>query len=257
MESRYRLSRLIREAGLTVRRGMRLAAIEHTKEGEKGYRAAMRKLVRMIAGVMRIVPTVEDLNRLGVEARALSVLARGEAINEVTGILKAEEAVHRAKFIASVRKTIGVDLQRVVTETGIGPQFDVIVKRNVSLITNLSDDAANRVEQAVSRAVLNGSSASRLSEELRDQIGIVGRRADLIARDQIASAVSDLNQLRQTEAGIVRYEWSTSLDERVRPEHEALHGKVFRWDRPGPDSGLHPGQPVNCRCVARAIIDND
>lgn len=257
MESRYRLGRLAREMGRNVRRGVRLAIIEHTKAGERGYRAAMRRLVRTIAGVLRLTPTVEDLNRLAGEARALSAMASAAAIGEVGGILRAEEAAHRAKFIASVRKTIGIDLGRVVTETGIAPQFDMIVKRNVSLITNLSDDAANRVEQAVSRAVLNGSSASRLSEELREQIGIVGRRADLIARDQIATAVSDLNQIRQTEAGIARYEWSTSLDERVRPEHEALHGKVFRWDQPGPDGGLHPGQPVNCRCVARAILDED
>lgn len=42
-------------------------------------------------------------------------------------------------------------------------------------------------------------------------------------------------------------------DRRVRPNHAARSGLVFKWSNP-PDGG-HPGQAVRCRCVAQPLID--
>jgi SPP1 gp7 family putative phage head morphogenesis protein len=255
MPQRYNLGRMAREARRNLRRGIRLKAIEHSKKGERSYRAALRKMIRDVWRSIRLLPSVEDLDRLAAQARVALATATAEAIGTVRGILNTEAATHRAKWIAAVRSTIGIDLSAVVTETGIAREFGLIVKRNVDLITNLSDDVKNRIEQTVSRAVLNGETAPTLSKNLQEQFGIAARRADLIARDQIATAVSDLNKLRQEEAGIERYVWSSSLDERVREEHAALDGTEHSWKKPGPDNGMHPGQPINCRCTARAIID--
>lgn len=77
-------------------------------------------------------------------------------------------------------------------------------------------------------------------------------RARLIARDQVSKATGELNKLRQREVGVSRYRW-TSGDERVRPDHEANSGKVFEWSSP-PSTG-HPGEDVQCRCTAVAIVD--
>ncbi len=41
-------------------------------------------------------------------------------------------------------------------------------------------------------------------------------------------------------------------DERVRPSHEALDGTRQRWDDP-PAEG-HPGEPINCRCIAEPVL---
>lgn len=246
---------MAREARRNLRRGVRLKPIGHSKRGERSYRAALRKMLRDVWRAIRLLPSVEDLERLAAYARVALATATAEAIGTVRGILDTEAATHKAKWIAAVRSTIGIDLSAVVTETGIAREFGVIVKRNVDLITNLSEDVRGRIEQTVSRAVLNGETAPTLSRALQEQFGIAARRADLIARDQIATTVSDLNQLRQKEAGIERYVWSTSLDERVRDEHAALNGQTFEWNKPGPDAGMHPGQPIQCRCVAIAVID--
>lgn len=45
------------------------------------------------------------------------------------------------------------------------------------------------------------------------------------------------------------FEWVTMGDNKVRPAHRALSGKVFKLDNP-PSEGM-PGEPYNCRCVAK------
>jgi SPP1 gp7 family putative phage head morphogenesis protein len=152
----------------------------------------------------------------------------------------------------------------VISDNDLSDRFDLVVQRNVRLIQHLSDGLYLRVEGSVSQAAINGTTAKALSKELTEQFGFTQRRARLIARDQIAKVTSNLNRMRQQQAGIDSYVWSTSLDERVRgnpsgkyshavPSHWAREGKTYRWD--DPPSGGHPGDPVNCRCTARAKIE--
>jgi SPP1 gp7 family putative phage head morphogenesis protein len=81
-------------------------------------------------------------------------------------------------------------------------------------------------------------------------------RAKLIARDQTAKLNSDLNRFRQDQAGVDKYVWRTSQDERVRARHRGLEGKVYEWGEPtGAEDGLPPGQPIQCRCVAQGVVE--
>jgi uncharacterized protein with gpF-like domain len=42
----------------------------------------------------------------------------------------------------------------------------------------------------------------------------------------------------------------------VGPLHRSLDGKVYEYGKPtGAEQGLPPGQPINCRCVARGIVE--
>jgi SPP1 gp7 family putative phage head morphogenesis protein len=79
--------------------------------------------------------------------------------------------------------------------------------------------------------------------------------AALIARDQIATLNGQLNRARQTAAGITEFVWETMRDDRVRETHEELQGERFTWTD-GWD-GVFPGEPINCRCWARAVVDRD
>lgn len=62
------------------------------------------------------------------------------------------------------------------------------------------------------------------------------------------------------QAGYGRYIWTTRRDDRVRPDHARLEGRICRWDDPPlADSRLgiyaHPSQTWNCRCSASPIRD--
>jgi SPP1 gp7 family putative phage head morphogenesis protein len=114
-------------------------------------------------------------------------------------------------------------------------------------------------------------------EEIRNRIqarmNVVRSRAELIARDQTLKLYGQIQEERQTQAGIEEYVWSTSLDERVRGNpsgiypkshgnHWKLEGKTFRWDDPpvvDPTTGRkeHPGGDFQCRCAAIPVLSDD
>ena len=95
-----------------------------------------------------------------------------------------------------------------------------------------------------------------LRARLKADFGIADKRAALIAQDQTAKLNSDLNRIRQEQAGVTSYEWRTSRDERVRERHRKLDGTVYKWGEPtGAEEGLPPGKPIRCRCVALGVVD--
>lgn len=231
----------------------------------KLYQAALRKMLQGVINETRdaILPSYRP-ERLTRDAdsstftrlRQLTAALSATAQQTVDGILGLEANRHTDVWKANVRRTAGVDISAVVSQEDLGEYLRQAAARNASLITSLGDDVLKRVEQTVLTASINGASVKSLRAQLVEQFGIVGRRADIIARDQTAKMVSDLNRIRQEQAGITTYSWATSQDERVRPLHRSLDGKVYEWGKPtGAEGGAPPGQPVLCRCTARAIID--
>lgn len=105
------------------------------------------------------------------------------------------------------------------------------------------------VEDEVRQAHRNGLRVEELRSRLVDRFSVSRSRAQLIARDQILTLNSQIHRQRQKAVGVTEYTWITSRDERVRSEHQRRHGKVFSWDAPPSDG--HPGEPIQCRCVAR------
>lgn len=125
---------------------------------------------------------------------------------------------------------------------------------NVKLITSIDERFLDDVAEILTDAQLNGWDLRRTTQALNAATGSPLNRAKLIARDQIATVNSQISKQRQIEAGVNSYRWSTSQDERVRPEHREREGRIFEWDAPPPDG--HPGEPINCRCVAIPVFDD-
>ena len=270
---RVDLVALARQAGVRRKRVL-LRPIEASRGAEKSYEAALLALIRQAADHVRsdILPVVIAEQRLSlgdaVAADAIgdrfreimsgfrSVLSRLiSAAEEMAGrIFKAEADRHTERFAASVKAAIGIDMSVVLSAADIADPISIRTAENARLIRSLADDVASRVERAVLQNYRDGGTAKQLAKTLTSEFGFPQRRAKLIARDQTAKLASDLNEIRQRNAGIEKYEWSTSKDERVRPTHRANEGKVFRWDTPSPVTG-HPGHDVQCRCVALAVIE--
>lgn len=140
----------------------------------------------------------------------------------------------------------------------IALELDRFRDANVELITNMADDFKARISGIVDRSVRQATRVEDLAKDLERIPGIAGRRAKLIGRDQALKLYGNLTQARHQEAGIARYVWSTSLDERVRDGHQALEGTTQNWAEP-PDTGNglnHPGQDIQCRCVAVPVLDD-
>ena len=83
--------------------------------------------------------------------------------------------------------------------------------------------------------------------------------------NQNLKRLAEENQARMEAEGLTMYVWETSGDERVRPSHKKMDGKLCRWadptvysrnkgkdwiPRPKGASLTHPGEEDGCRCTA-------
>lgn len=156
-------------------------------------------------------------------------------------------------FDKGFEKVLGVPPIKI--EAWLQEEIKAFTKTNVELIKSIPQTYFNQVEDTVSRMVQQGKMTDDIKAEIERRYQVSESRAALIARDQTNKFNGSLTQLRQQEVGITQYEWSTSLDERVREEHADREGDVFDWNDP-PEDG-HPGQAINCRCSALGIISQE
>lgn len=171
-----------------------------------------------------------------------------------TEFVEATNTSNRVRFYGSIERAIGIDLSSVIRNEGIEDTLISATKRNTGLITSIPAEYLKQVEQIIFTETTQGSSSQSMIKQLRKVGAKTDDRARLIARDQTAKLNGELNKDRQENLGVEEYIWSTSDDERVRPSHKAHDGKRFRWDTPPPDTG-HPGQDIQCRCVAMPIVN--
>lgn len=162
-------------------------------------------------------------------------------------------AYNKAQLIKVLHSALQVN--PILEESYLESQLKSFQANNVSLITKLSDEQANKMEEILFRNLSSGNGVEAIKKEIEKMFNATEFRARLIARDQTNKFNGNLTELRQKDVGIDKYLWSTSLDERVRPTHKANEGKIFSWDNP-PTTG-HPGSAIQCRCIAQPIIRSE
>lgn len=197
-----------------------------------------------------------ELNRTMLQmsrrARDIGGLAERISSEMVNGVNNKQ----RRQFYKSIERSIGVNLNGIVQEPGVADVLESKVMENVSLIQSLPDEYYKKINTIVNDMTSRGRSSSSLIKQLRKAGIATKKRAKLIARDQTQKLNSAITQSRQEALGITEYEWQTSSDERVRESHKRNNGKTFRWDSPPAETG-HPGEDIQCRCVALPLIDLD
>ncbi len=195
---------------------------------------------------------------------------RGLFRTDASRPLPSEFEVHFARIIAAVPSAVARLFGRMaedVSESNGDALAVVGINANAmgisATISQARDENIRLVEKALRayakdvRAVFDDPEANtwrveELQARLLERGNVSVSRAELIARDQTLKTNAAITQTRQVQAGVEYYEWSTSLDERVRDEHRALEGQRFAWNNP-PSVG-HPGEDFQCRCVAIPVI---
>lgn len=284
---RYSMSKLGLEVGRAKGTKAMLPPIEGRLSTEREYYAAMRVILTQVAKEVResVIPAYEaeraqkrSSASLRVDAdpswfnrlNALIVALTRTAQNTVDNILGLEAIRHTDSFIAVAKRTLGINIRAVVRQEDLDDYLRAASARNASLIKSLADDLVKGIQQSVYDNSIAGNSVATLRAKLKKQFGLSDNRAKLIARDQSSKFNSDLNKIRQEQAGISEYGFSTSRDERVRTNHAAMEGRTCKWSDPTvykADNGkwvsrsgvggvmLHPGQDIQCRCTGRGIVE--
>lgn len=244
----------------------------YPKGVERSYRKFLRQYVAQLeAAVKKVVlpripqiinelssqrPDSKDI-RIDVESFKSALDAQvleGFSDNELATMVKRtgnRVNTHSKEAMGNAfKRVIGVD--PLFQETFIAQEVELFVIQNVRLIESIKTKYYDDVEGIVMRGAQKGLPEKEIGKMIADRTGVTKRRGDLIARDQVASLNGNIDQQRQKNLGVSEYIWRTVGDERVRDEHAGREGKKFKWSNPPFDG--HPGEPINCRCVAEPII---
>ncbi len=261
---------------LRRRRPKPLRALREPRAEQLRYTAALRRVVARTVALVR----AELLPRLpALVNEAASMAPRtdglrlddaaeqlGEIIEAIMAALDLSEAAarrmalemlervqrgHADAFVTAYEDSLAVN-PLAGAEPWLRDQVAIAVKENARLIKSLSEQLLTQVESVVNRGALEGLRHEDIAKQLVERFGVAESRATLIARDQTLKWHGSLTRLRQLDAGVTEYEWSTSRDERVRKTHRARDGKRYKWDK-----FPVPGQEVNCRCAAIPVIPDE
>ena len=144
------------------------------------------------------------------------------------------------------------------------------VDSNVEKIKTIPTESLGSMRQIILDGYKQGRTIRDISKDIQEEYNVSKHRAQMFARDQVATLNAQITKMQQQDAGCKRYRWSTSHDARVRDCHRALDGKIFNWNDP-PEmwyetkkSGrvytgrrCNPGEDYACRCVAIPVFDLD
>lgn len=162
------------------------------------------------------------------------------------------------------------DFQKTVAQIEIKPRLSQAQRNKLAeewgenLDLYVKDWLSENIVQLRTEVMANtfaGRRAESIVAELQKNYGISKAKAKFLARQETSLLLSKFRETRYSDdLGLETYVWRGSMDERERPDHKALEGKVCRWDDPpivNKKSGAtaHPGEDYGCRCVAQAVID--
>jgi SPP1 gp7 family putative phage head morphogenesis protein len=126
-------------------------------------------------------------------------------------------------------------------------------------IKNWNPEQVTRLREMVQRIQTTGDNSS-IRQLIEDEWNTSAAKARFLARNETSLFFSKLSMNRAESAGVRRYRWSTSHDQRVRPDHKELQGTIHAIDDPPivdvrTGRRAHPGCDWNCRCSAIWMLD--
>lgn len=159
-------------------------------------------------------------------------------------------------------KDMSIGVKHQIRNTDVGVVMQKLLADQVGLIKSLPLNAAQRVQDLATRAVIEGGRADELSGLIMAIGGVTKSRANTIARTEISRATTLFTQSRAEALGSDGYIWRDSGDSDVRHRHAELNGQYVPWDKPPVvdiKSGrrAHAGCDINCRCYPEPVIPED
>lgn len=256
----FNLAALSRAAGIRIQKV--LAAIEVTQALEDELYAILYPIVnayRQQLGYIEDAWQIRTITSSTVETiiqnsfiPGRTLIARSEPKFE--GWSKRVEAWQRRRWVGVVKGATRLDIEPILAQGDVRALVEAQTKTNVGLIKGLATDIETKINTDVWQAYKDGLDGRALGKQLRESYNFAPARARLIAYDQLGKYSGALDKVRHTQAGLSEYIWATVGDDRVRPLHRAVNGKRFEYGKPPATIGEEPGQPIRCRCKAKAVL---
>lgn len=274
-------------ARMRRRQDRRLKPIKPSRAAELWYRNRLQDLSKALCIIAKRVltqglgprlprgmdssPWDREFEKLRNDPAFMGLSGQAEELSRLAG--KKSLFWVDSRLAKEVSQSLGIDIRAAISNQGkVMERLKEFQQWNLHLISSIPEEFLDKLGEKLSTAWASGMRVENITD-IVDEVGdVTASRAKLIARDQTAKMNAAFNQVRQTDLGIESYIWQCSLNERVRgnpaglypdavSNHWALHGKLFRWDEPGPANGTidgepcHPGEDVQCQCDAIPVFD--
>jgi len=204
------------------------------------------------------------------QANAINTTISQNLVAKLTTFPLAEEVLEKAEFnyeesigrIDGQFKSIAQALEVSIDLTD--EQKQIIAEeysQNLRLtIKKFLDEQIISLRNEVSQSVKAGYRANHLKKIILQRYAVSDSKAEFLAKQETSLLTSRYTQLRFKDAGVDKYEWSSSKDSRVRHDHAKLDGKIIFYDNPpivDEETGrrAHAGEDYGCRCVQIPVID--
>lgn len=162
--------------------------------------------------------------------------------------------LNKKQIFALLKKQLAITPK----DLGLNELINQFVKVNTDLIKSLAGEQVNEIKALIEDPKNRGLRVEAISKKIQARFEVSKSKANLIARDQILKMNGKLTQVRQENAGVKQYVWTTVKDGDVRKRHAQLEGTVQSWSRPPIVSKdgrrEHPGGDFQCRCIAFPIV---
>ena len=275
----------------------RMVELEYYR-GLKAYSNMMKKYVRenLMQELKKLQPQytqdayADDIKAILERLRIFAMSAVPIALAHK--MVKSVERINRGRYASALKSSFDIDVEGVLASEGLQSFTEAQIAKNATLIKSIPEEFIKNIETIVYNGITSGERYETIAKKIsgvKDISSVFGKldnRVKVIARNEVATINSQINQKRLQSLGLDLYIWRTADDERVRgnpggkypnarPRHDTMEGKICKWNDAtvyadsikdakegkwkkrssigGPNQ--HPGEPIACRCYAEPIIE--
>ena len=220
--------------------------------------------LRKIAGYIDTLVKGFDVNDPRSHALIVSSLNQyGDTLhhwaNHTAGRIMSDIALRDENTWLIYAKDLSYGVREQIRNSDISAVYQQLLAEQVRLIKSLPLEAAQRVHDLSTRALIDGGRAKEVAGLIMATGHVSLGRANTIARTEISRAASVFIQSRAEHLGSDGYIWRTSNDVDVRTSHKDMNAKYVAWNKPPTLDRMtgHAGCLPNCRCYPEPVIPLD
>lgn len=204
---------------------------------------------KMISGRLTMDNALRELFKLSAYASVMSI--HRDVSRILIGV--AEEGMYRGLFSLQKAAGMGWTIDRfgdTVVETFVGHRY------TITDVWRFLSPVVKRADSSLTETIDLGRSVDKAQESIRGIKGMSTWRSKREARTRITEVSNDAQIQEYKDAGVKRYVFEATFDERTCPVCGRLDGKRFNVSDIKPGVNYPPMHP-NCRCSTTAALSKE
>lgn len=217
----------------------------------------------------------EVLKMIYDDKKTVKVISKEQLLQDIDdyNFQKEKELIDKASATL-YEQAIKEGMATVAEELGMAIAWDVIdpavlqyIAIRRSKVTGVVNTVKRQITRAISDGMKEGESIDDIVRRIKDVFNMANKRAITIARTEVVGTTNFGRHVQMNQTGFKQRRWFTAVDDRVRPQHMAMHGKVRevdkKWIMPDGAQLRYPGdyaggasQTIACRCIEVVVKES-